>query len=177
MRLTISQMREEHFGTYHCVSKNSLGAIDGTIKVYSTTKLNGKYYFIKIMCVNSLELPGKNRKNNYQTSVTVSNNGLPHVTGRSGVYLTTTHLKLLQFYIIPTGRIVHAFPISNNMHRTSHDFSFKRLYDYLWSHYTPRQKNIFFFLLIASAQWPFAPCVKTHFSRALISTIVFQAGH
>jgi len=35
MRLTINQINEEHFGTYHCVSKNSLGATDGTIKVYS----------------------------------------------------------------------------------------------------------------------------------------------
>ncbi|KAE9533014.1 hypothetical protein AGLY_009442 [Aphis glycines] len=61
MRLTINQINEEHFGTYHCVSKNSLGATDGTIKVY--------------------KLPGKNWNNNYQTSVTASNNGLQHITG------------------------------------------------------------------------------------------------
>ncbi|XP_001949883.2 lachesin isoform X1 [Acyrthosiphon pisum] len=61
MRLTINQVKEEHFGTYHCVSKNSLGATDGTIKVY--------------------KLPGKNWNNNYQTSVTASNNGLQHITG------------------------------------------------------------------------------------------------
>lgn len=41
MRLTINQVKEEHFGTYHCVSKNSLGATDGTIKVYS------KYIYMK----------------------------------------------------------------------------------------------------------------------------------
>lgn len=61
MRLTINQVKEEHFGTYHCVSKNSLGATDGTIKVY--------------------KLPGKNWNNNYQNSVTASNNGLQHITG------------------------------------------------------------------------------------------------
>uniref|UniRef100_A0A2S2QQ49 Lachesin n=1 Tax=Sipha flava TaxID=143950 RepID=A0A2S2QQ49_9HEMI len=58
MRLSINQIKEEHFGTYHCVSKNSLGATDGTIKVY--------------------KLPGKNWNNNHQTFVTVSNNGLQH---------------------------------------------------------------------------------------------------
>lgn len=36
MRLTINQAKEKHFGTYHCISKNSLGETDGTIKVYST---------------------------------------------------------------------------------------------------------------------------------------------
>lgn len=40
MRLTINQINEEHFGTYHCVSKNSLGATDGTIKVYSKIVLD-----------------------------------------------------------------------------------------------------------------------------------------
>lgn len=39
MRLTINQMREEHFGTYHCISKNSLGTTDGSIKVYSKNEI------------------------------------------------------------------------------------------------------------------------------------------
>lgn len=34
MKLTINQVNAEHFGTYHCISKNSLGETDGTIKVY-----------------------------------------------------------------------------------------------------------------------------------------------
>lgn len=44
MRLTINQINEEHFGTYHCVSKNSLGATDGTIKVYSKLLLDVTSY-------------------------------------------------------------------------------------------------------------------------------------
>ncbi|XP_050436050.1 neurotrimin-like [Adelges cooleyi] len=59
MRLTINQVKHTDFGTYHCISKNPLGATDGTIKVY--------------------KLPGKNWKwNDYQTLVTASNNGLHH---------------------------------------------------------------------------------------------------
>ncbi|VVC45395.1 Immunoglobulin subtype,Immunoglobulin-like domain,Immunoglobulin-like fold,Immunoglobulin subtype [Cinara cedri] len=62
MKLTFKRMREEHFGTYHCISKNSLGATDGTIKVY--------------------RLPATNwNNNNYQTFVTVSNDGLQHIIG------------------------------------------------------------------------------------------------
>lgn len=35
MKLTINQVKHTDFGTYHCVSKNPLGATDGSIKVYS----------------------------------------------------------------------------------------------------------------------------------------------
>lgn len=34
MKLTISSVSPSDFGTYKCVSRNSLGDTDGTIKVY-----------------------------------------------------------------------------------------------------------------------------------------------
>ncbi|CAG9787201.1 unnamed protein product [Diatraea saccharalis] len=40
MRLKIKKVGRSTFGTYSCISKNSLGDTDGTIKLYS---LSGKY--------------------------------------------------------------------------------------------------------------------------------------
>ncbi|XP_050536347.1 lachesin-like [Daktulosphaira vitifoliae] len=63
MKLTINRVKHTDFGTYHCVSKNPLGATDGSIKVY--------------------KLPGKNWKwNDYQTFPTASDNSLLY-TGSS----------------------------------------------------------------------------------------------
>ena len=35
MKLRIKSIREEDFGNYSCIAKNSLGQTDGTIKIYS----------------------------------------------------------------------------------------------------------------------------------------------
>ena len=35
MILTISDVQEQDFGTYRCISRNSLGSTEGTVKLYS----------------------------------------------------------------------------------------------------------------------------------------------
>lgn len=97
MRLTINKIKEEHFGTYHCISKNSLGATDGTIKVYSKINKNINFIFQNYTNIYFLiELPGKNWNNNYQTSVTASNNGLQQITG----LVVISNIKIIYLLII-----------------------------------------------------------------------------
>lgn len=49
MRLKIKKVGRSTFGTYSCISKNSLGDTDGTIKLYckySNRFLHNKYAYI-----------------------------------------------------------------------------------------------------------------------------------
>lgn len=44
MRLTINSVTQNDFGSYRCVSKNSLGDTDGSIKLYREYKNDSKQY-------------------------------------------------------------------------------------------------------------------------------------
>lgn len=52
MKLTIKKVELSDYGSYKCISKNSLGSTDGTIKLYRTYTfifINSKYLITKII--------------------------------------------------------------------------------------------------------------------------------
>lgn len=44
MKLTIKSLSLGDFGNYRCISKNSLGETEGSIRVYGTYNLNTIFY-------------------------------------------------------------------------------------------------------------------------------------
>ncbi len=61
MRLTVKSVLESDFGSYRCVSKNSLGDTEGTIKLYGMYPVYSiaiyKYYTKRCW-----EISGRNKK-------------------------------------------------------------------------------------------------------------------